>query len=156
MLIIKNNSEVTITHLNRQWAKYVSAARIANWCEVAVSFLPPPAHPYKIAVVLADDAFVQPLNKHYRGMDKPTNVLSFAGQGEETGDIILAFETIKQEAKAQKKSFARHTCHLIVHGTLHLLGFDHEKEKEARIMEKLETEIVTQLGFPDPYQPIKE
>lgn len=108
---------------------------------------------FEIAVVLADDAFVQNLNKQYRGKDKPTNVLSFPaslGDGE-LGDIILAFETIEREAAEQQKTFRNHATHLLVHGFLHLLGYDHIEEKEAEIMEKLEIKILKKLGISNPY-----
>ncbi len=107
----------------------------------------------EVSIVLADDAFIQNLNKEYRGKDKPTNVLSFP-QGEpfSLGDIILARETITREAEDQKKSFDDHLSHLTVHGILHLLGFDHEEESEAEEMEALEIEILEKMGLKNPYE----
>lgn len=122
-----------------------------------------------LSLVLSDDAGVRVLNRDYRGKDKATNVLSFAaldsgpldsGRGVPhlpagmplyLGDVILALETLKTEAKAQGKSFKQHFTHLVVHGVLHLLGFDHERDRDARIMENLERNVLAGLGLPDPY-----
>jgi probable rRNA maturation factor len=111
--------------------------------------------PSEISLVLADDAFVQSLNKTYRNKDKPTNVLSFQQEPDSAphlGDIIMALETIQNEARAQNKSFNDHATHLTVHGTLHLLGFDHESDEEAEEMEALEVEILQNLGIKNPYE----
>lgn len=107
----------------------------------------------ELSIVLADNDFVQELNKNYRGKDKPTNVLSFP-QDEEfmLGDIILAYETVQKEAEEQSKSFEDHTTHLVVHGLLHLLGHDHEEDKEAEIMEALEIKILETLEIKNPYE----
>ena len=104
----------------------------------------------EITVVLADDAFVKNLNRDFRGKNKPTNVLSFPGDGH-LGDIVLAFETIEREASEQGKSFKAHAQHLLVHGTLHLLGHDHMKDEEARHMEETEVKILKKLGVANPY-----
>lgn len=110
-----------------------------------------------IAYVFADDAMVQALNRDFREKDKPTNVLSFP-DGEDDGagvvnlgDVILARETIEREALEQEKSFADHLTHLMVHGTLHLLGYDHMNEAEAAEMESLEIALLAKLGINDPY-----
>ena len=118
----------------------------------------------EFSVVLADDETIQALNRDYRGKDKPTNVLSFAALDSEdegfqpptdqawpVGDIILAYETIEKEALEQKKSFKSHYAHLLVHGTLHLLGYDHEDAHEADIMESLEIRVLKKYGIEDPY-----
>ena len=105
----------------------------------------------EMAVVLADDAFIRELNRTYRGKDRPTNVLSFHGDDAYLGDIVLALETIEREALEQKKSFKNHAVHLLVHGTLHLLGHDHEEEKAAQKMEKMEIKILKKLGVSNPY-----
>lgn len=108
---------------------------------------------FEIAVVLADDAFVQSLNSQYRGKNKPTNVLSFPSDSSsgELGDIILALETVEKEAKEQRKTFRNHATHLLVHGFLHLIGYDHIEEKEAENMEKMEIKILKKLGIVNPY-----
>lgn len=113
----------------------------------------------ELTVVLADDAFIQELNYTYRGKNKPTNVLSFPSYPESRslnsdsslGDIILALGTIQKEAKAQQKTLKDHAMHLIVHGVLHLLGYDHENEKEAASMEEKEIKILNKLGIKNPY-----
>lgn len=107
----------------------------------------------EVSIVFADDREVQNLNKTFRHQDKPTNVLSFSSdEEEELGDIILAYETILQEAKDANISPLHHTLHLIVHGFLHLLGYDHEKEKEAKNMESLEIQILESLNISNPYE----
>ena len=113
-------------------------------------------------VALSDDASVHDLNLRYRGKDKPTNVLSFpasvAGHpGAEVvpralGDLVLAHETLVREAAEQGIPLAHHLQHLVVHGLLHLLGFDHETERDAEEMEAIEVEILAGLGIPNPYQ----
>jgi probable rRNA maturation factor len=121
---------------------------------------------WEIAVVLADDTFIRQLNRDYRGKDKPTNVLSFpantlplkgGGKGggqtldPHLGDIVLALETIEREAVEQGKKPKHHATHLLIHGTLHLLGYDHEIDKDAKTMEALETKILAKLGIGNPY-----
>lgn len=103
-----------------------------------------------IAIALSDDAQVRQLNKDYRDKDKPTNVLSFPNSlgG---GDVILAFETINREAEEQGKNPRDHAEHLVIHGCLHIMGYDHENDEEAAAMESIETELCRQLGF-TPYE----
>ena len=118
----------------------------------------------EFSIVLADDTTIQTLNRDYRGKDTPTNVLSFAALDaeEETftapadepwpvGDVILAYETIEKEALEQNKSLRSHLAHLVAHGTLHLLGYDHEDSHEAEVMESLEVKILKKYGIDDPY-----
>jgi probable rRNA maturation factor len=101
---------------------------------------------------LADDEALRELNARWRGKETATNVLSFpAPEGFGLGDIALAFETVAAEAQAQGKSLAAHASHLIVHGFLHLLGYDHEDEGEAVEMEARERAILATLGVADPY-----
>lgn len=112
----------------------------------------------ELSIMLVDDAEQQRLNKEWRGIDKPTNVLSFpqiepfgpvAGL---LGDIVLARETLEREAAELETPFAHHFTHLVVHGFLHILGYDHLEDAEAAEMEGLETRILATLGVPDPYQ----
>lgn len=116
----------------------------------------------EIAVMLTDDAGIRTLNSNWRGIDKPTNVLSFpalqpTGPRDEDdaprmlGDIAIAYETMRREADEEQKPFDHHLSHLTVHGFLHLIGYDHETDEEAEEMETLEREILAQLGIPDPY-----
>jgi probable rRNA maturation factor len=107
-----------------------------------------------LAILLADDARLAELNAAFRSKAGPTNVLSFpapANPGGWLGDVALAFETCRGEAEAQDKSFEHHLQHLVAHGVLHLVGYDHETDEEAAEMEGLETEILAGLGAPDPY-----
>jgi probable rRNA maturation factor len=109
--------------------------------------------PCEVAILLTGDAAMQALNRQWRGKDAPTNVLSFpSGESDgHLGDVVLAFETVAREAEQQNKSIADHAAHLVVHGVLHLIGYDHDKEDEAQIMERLETKILSTLGVADPY-----
>jgi probable rRNA maturation factor len=93
------------------------------------------------------------LNLQYRGKDYATNVLTFSYPERPTlsGDIVLCAPVVRKEARAQRIDLTAHYAHLVVHGMLHLLGHDHERDREAKAMERLETEIVTRLGYPDPY-----
>jgi len=100
---------------------------------------------------LADDRKLQALNRDFRGKDKPTNVLSFPGLEGHGGDIAIAYGVTAKEAKAAAKNFADHASHLVVHGVLHLAGYDHERPKDARVMEPLEARILKRLGIADPY-----
>ena len=108
-----------------------------------------------LTVALADDKRVQVLNKRDRRKDKPTNVLSYpSGEKLFLGDVVLARQTIWREARAQGKDPADHVAHLVVHGTLHLLGHDHETgEADAERMEALERRILAKLGIANPYAP---
>ena len=115
--------------------------------------------PAIVGVILTDDAEQRRLNRDYRGKDAPTNVLSFpigdaapGGGPVMLGDVVLAFETVAREAGEQNKPLPDHLRHLVVHGVLHLLGFDHETEAEAEVMEAREREILARLGVPDPYR----
>ncbi len=108
----------------------------------------------EIDLLLCDDAKMRELNNIWRKTDKPTNVLSFPqiGNANIIGSIALGFETIETEAKVQTKTFENHVAHLLVHGVLHLLGYDHMTDQEADEMEALEIEILSQIGINDPYQ----
>ena len=120
----------------------------------------------EVSVLLTDDAEQRALNRAWRGQDKPTNVLSFPALTPEElaagaaandarpvllGDVSLAFQTVRAEAEAAGKPLAHHVAHLLTHGVLHLLGYDHQTESDAALMEPLETAILARLGVPDPY-----
>jgi probable rRNA maturation factor len=126
---------------------------------------------FEIALLACDDATIAKLNEDFRGKPVPTNVLSWPAQDlaplqpgeapaspeppggfdDSLGDIALAYDTCAREAEAQGKPFEHHITHLILHGTLHLLGYDHETDADAALMERTETEILAELGIPDPY-----
>jgi probable rRNA maturation factor len=109
----------------------------------------------EINILLANDSTIKKLNRDFRGIDKATNVLSFPSDlsrhNPSLGDIILASGTIKRECKVECKTLENHTIHLVVHGVLHLLGYDHMRLKDAKVMEKLECDILAAMGYPDPY-----
>ena len=119
------------------------------------------AEAVEVSVVLADDAFLRGLNRDYRGRDEATNVLSFPADDDAVaastgplllGDIVLAYETVSGEAAARSLALGDHLSHLVVHGALHLLGYDHESTAEASAMEGLETRVLAGLGIADPYR----
>ena len=119
-----------------------SGAALASKCEVSVTF--------------CDDEAIRELNVEWRGKDQPTNVLSFPTPGALEhkpllGDVIVAFETVSREAEEQGKLLRAHAAHMVAHGFLHLIGYDHETAAEAERMEALERKIAMALGFPDPY-----
>jgi probable rRNA maturation factor len=116
-------------------------------------------HPSEVSLLFTDDQTMRGINAEWRGKDTPTNVLSFPafplrpGMAPKPllGDIVLAFETVAREAKADAKPLEHHLSHLIAHGLLHLFGHDHETDTEAEVMEQLERQILAQLAIPDPY-----
>lgn len=146
---VPDKPQIIVKCVAGAWKKTLPNYRrlAATWCRAAC----PKKLKGDVAVVLADDAFVHDLNHTYRGKNKPTNVLSFAGTDGNLGDIILSHDTIAAEAVAQRKTFLQHTAHLVVHGCLHLQGYDHETASDARIMEAKEVEILAALGFSNPY-----
>jgi len=113
----------------------------------------------EVSVMLTDDESIRTLNRQWRGKDKPTNVLSFPAPEQpglegprHLGDIALAYETLVREAEEESKPLADHFAHLVVHGVLHLLGYDHETDEEADVMEALEVKALAGLGIADPYR----
>jgi probable rRNA maturation factor len=125
---------------------------------------------FEVSLLACNDARIAALNEDFRGKPQPTNVLSWpsdergaavdgempipprVGPDAELGDIAIAYETCRREAELAGKSMQDHTVHLLVHGTLHLLGFDHERDRDATLMEGLETEILGKMGLGDPYR----
>ena len=118
----------------------------------------PPCEGASVSLCLSDDARVRQLNARWRGTDKPTNVLAFPaararglGEAAVLGDIAVAYETMAREAEAIGVALADHYRHLVAHGFLHLMGYDHQTDEEAGRMEALETRILARLGVADPY-----
>lgn len=130
-----------LTAFARQVAASAHAAGLADGADALVA---------EVTLAFADDDAVAALNRDFRGKDKPTNVLSFPGLGG-GGDIILALQTVTAEAAAQGKPVRNHTAHLIAHGILHLMGYDHEAPGAATRMERLERRVMDRFAIPDPY-----
>ncbi|MFO0994352.1 MAG: rRNA maturation RNase YbeY [Hyphomicrobiales bacterium] len=133
------------------------AQRVADHCARLVDF---GTGPVEATILFSDDETVAELNHTWRGKQGPTNVLSFPGPADfvapdeprHLGDIALAYGVVSREARDQNKALAAHTSHLLVHGLLHLAGFDHMNDAEAEIMEAREIEILQGLGIADPYR----
>jgi probable rRNA maturation factor len=112
----------------------------------------------EVSILLTADPEMRELNRQWRGFDKPTDVLSFPSDGpvipgepKHLGDIAIAYETAMRDAETMQRPADAHACHLLVHGFLHLLGYDHIESADAAVMEPLETQILADLGWPDPY-----
>ena len=152
-------NDIGVTASSDAWLAAVpDATALAEAAAVAALAGSARGTPVMLGLVLTDDAEQRRLNRDYRGKDMATNVLAFPlgdaapGGPLVLGDVVLAFETVAREAAEQHKPVADHLCHLVVHGVLHLLGFDHETDTDAAIMEARETEILRRLGVPDPYR----
>jgi probable rRNA maturation factor len=157
--------DITVTVACDSWPAFCPDAETVaeNAARATLTAEPPAAGdvPLLLGIILTDDAEQRDLNRTWRGKDSPTNVLSFAmtdpheapppGAPVLLGDVVLAFETVAREAAEQRRFLSDHFSHLVVHGVLHLLGFDHESEGEAAAMEARETEILAGLGVPAPY-----
>jgi len=134
-------------------------ADFQRWLEAGLPQFQPES---EVTIRVVDKAESHELNHTYRGKDKPTNVLSFpfeAPPGIELpllGDLIICRQVVEQEAREQEKALEAHWAHMVIHGSLHLLGYDHIEDDEAEEMESLETEIMLALGYPDPYISEKE
>ena len=135
-------------------------ADFVRWVNAALDgagYQPPQGLPTEITLRIVDSDESQTLNRTYRGKDKPTNVLSFPFDGPEgvplalLGDLVICAPVVAQESQEQNKTGQAHWAHLVIHGTLHLLGFDHIEEDEAAEMEALEVQILAGLGYADPY-----
>ncbi len=129
-------------------------AQLERWAEAA---LEPGRDEVELVIRLVDEAESQQLNRDYRGKDQPTNVLSFPFEAPDVvpvsliGDLVICVPVVAREAEQQQKALSAHWAHMVVHGVLHLQGFDHQTEPEAERMESREREILQGLNFPDPY-----
>lgn len=162
--------EIDVVTPSSAWAEALPDAEVLGRTAALAAFAAAGAAgrgvtgPSEASLVLADDALVRDLNRDYRGQDRPTNVLTFANldgdplpvHGDDApvllGDVVIAFETTAAEAAAEGKRLGDHFSHLVVHGMLHLLGFDHETDAQAAEMEGLETRILSKLDIADPYE----
>ena len=131
-----------------------TAEQIEQWATAAVK---PQSDEVEMTVRIVDEAESHALNLNYRGKDRPTNVLSFPFECPDEvelpllGDLVICRQVVEREAQEQDKPVMAHWAHMVVHGSLHLLGYDHIEDDEAEEMESLETQIMTGLGFADPY-----
>ena len=144
---------VEVTRGTRAWAP--PAAAMSRWAQAALGRL---GAGRELALRIVAPRESRRLNAAWRGKDRPTNVLSFPASAQQRtldgalGDLVICAPVVAREARQQGKSLAAHWAHMLVHGTLHLLGHDHERARAARVMESLEVEILRGLGFHDPYQ----
>ena len=131
-----------------------TAEQIEQWATAAVQ---PQSDEVEMTVRIVDEAESHELNLNYRGKDRPTNVLSFPFECPDAvelpllGDLVICRQVVEREAQEQDKPLMAHWAHMVVHGSLHLLGYDHIEDNEAEEMESLEAQIMTGLGFADPY-----
>jgi probable rRNA maturation factor len=146
--------ELDVSYASRSpWTP--GARLLRKWAEAALS---PRAGSLVLSVRIVGKARSRSLNLHYRQQDKPTNVLSFAGAGMAPdgrsflGELVICAPLVALEARAQDKTLAAHWAHLTIHGVLHLQGFDHERESQARKMAAREIQILDRLGFSNPYR----
>lgn len=160
---MSDGPDITVSRQGGDWSRVlgdsdgiVKRAARAAWRVAAEAGIP--EQDCEISIALADDAMVRRLNRDYRGKDRTTNVLSFPagdpgapGRPRLIGDIVVALETVEAEARVAGKPIGDHMAHLVVHGVLHLLGYDHETEAEAAAMEALEIGILAGLGIDNPY-----
>jgi probable rRNA maturation factor len=158
--------QIEIIVRSARWRKYSTAKTLVRKAVLAAAKAVSTS-PIELAIVLSNDSAIRTLNRDWRGKDVPTNVLSFPVPGPPTaqrraggkprnpspyiGDIVIAYETVAREAKAQDKPFGHHLVHLAIHGFLHLHGYDHENDRDAQKMERLERRILARLAIPDPY-----
>lgn len=135
-----------------------SDSQFEKWCSLAVQSENRIDDPLEVTVRVVDEPESAELNSEYRGKDKPTNVLSFPFESppEVTlnllGDLVICAPVVEKEATEQNKSLEAHWAHMVIHGMLHLQGYDHIEDAEAEVMEGVETTIIQDLGYPGPYE----
>ncbi len=157
-----SKSTVDVIVATPTWTRALrNAASVCRRAADAALAAAGPKSSVEISILLTSDPAIRKLNATFRGKDKPTNVLSFPtdasdapgikGAPRALGDIAVAYGVLKREANAENKTLTAHLSHLVVHGVLHLLGYDHERDKDAATMERLEKKILARLGISDPY-----
>jgi probable rRNA maturation factor len=147
--------QVDVVRQGRDWSP--AAADIRTWASAALGRRAAGA---ELAVRVVNASESKRLNARYRGLDKPTNVLSFpvpplpgaARAPRPLGDLVICASVVRDEARQQRKAIKAHWAHLVVHGSLHLLGYDHERDDEARRMERREVAVLKRFGIPNPYR----
>ncbi|HEY0061449.1 MAG TPA: rRNA maturation RNase YbeY [Telluria sp.] len=150
---VKNKLSLSVQYPDPRLQESISRQKVRRWVQAAL------LGPAELTIRFVDAAEGRALNRDYRAKDYATNVLTFAyNDGEEIADdeatradIILCTDVLEKEAAEQKKTVEEHSAHLIVHGVLHAQGYDHEDDEEATEMEQLERDILSALGYPDPY-----
>jgi probable rRNA maturation factor len=167
----RQSVQVEILVRSQRWRKYSTAKTLVKKAVLAAAKAISTS-PTELAIVLSDDSTIRALNRDWRGKNAPTNVLSFPAPGRPSpsagqcrgggkhenpspyiGDIVIAYEMVAREAAAEGKPFGHHLAHLAIHGFLHLHGYDHENDRDAQEMERLERRILARLAIPDPYAP---
>jgi probable rRNA maturation factor len=151
---------VEIVRRDPAWTRaQITDAILERAADAALSATTPNI-PHRVTLVLTGDEEMRDLNRLWRGQDKATNVLSFPADPVRDrgflGDLVLAYGTARKEADEQGKSLSDHISHLVIHGMLHLLGFDHTEDEEAEHMETIERTALASIGIPDPYAEIDE
>ena len=157
----KNNTTIDVQIHDDRWQAHLDGFPLEKIIDMATDV--EQCDNFELSVCFTNDVEIQELNKNYRGKDKPTNVLSFPNEPLLNnpdrqvllGDLILSIDTIEKEAKEQEKEFKDHLSHLIIHGFLHLLGYDHVDEDQAQAMESKEIKILSMLEIDNPYE-VKE
>ncbi|MDX2223098.1 MAG: rRNA maturation RNase YbeY [Rhodospirillaceae bacterium] len=147
----RTTPEIEIIIADARWRRAVRG--VAAWsraaADAALAAAPAKARAGAVRIALAADRRLKTLNRDFRGIDKATNVLSFPD--EQGGDVAIALETVRREARGQGKTTRAHLAHMVVHGVLHLCGYDHGRPRPAARMERLERRALAQLGVADPY-----
>jgi probable rRNA maturation factor len=153
---MSNGARLEVTRRARIWSPPTSL--LTAWTQAALGRR---AHGTELAVKVVGTTESRRLNAHYRGKDAPTNVLSFparrlpashASARQPLGDLVICARLLRSEARVQGKSLRAHWAHLVVHGALHLIGYDHERARDARRMERREIAVLRRLGFANPYR----
>jgi probable rRNA maturation factor len=168
-MIPTTSNKIQMLNLDLQLATTVSElpshTDLQHWANLALQPISPALQPVELTIRLVDDAESQQLNQMYRGQDKPTNVLSFpfdvpagitaadlSGDYRLLGDLVISAPLVGREASSQHKPLLHHWAHLVIHGTLHLQGYDHSNQEQAVEMEQLEIDLLAQLNITNPYQ----
>jgi len=155
------SAHLTVQYAATETTELPTEPQLHTWVNTALTVAKPSAKTWELTVRIVDSVESQALNQQWRHQAKPTNVLSFPFENPPSidlpllGDIIICASVVNHEAHQQHKPQLAHWAHIVVHGTLHLLGYDHIEETQAQHMENLEISILARLGYPNPYQLIE-